>query len=196
MTILFSYLDLPPVPEFLLEKCLKNIDLIDRNPQLNELNKLEGIGHNITFLPSEFLIWYNLKIIRPLFLNNIPDEAKKATLHVSHYIKDINFRNQNPLGNGTHPIHYDYGRKWAINYIITTGGDKVITTWYNDEKETILHKQEIEPFRWHIIKVKPTLHGVEGIRPGLLRTIISGNFSPEDDNFNIKDKFKHLMINE
>jgi hypothetical protein len=164
----FSYLQIPTLPKELEELCLKNIDLIDNDPELNGLNKKEGVGHNITWCPPEVISWINTNIHDKL---NLPRQG--VTLHVSHYIKHTE-------GNGIHPIHFDYGRNYAINYVLDTGGSDVITSWYEDDKTTIVDQVEIEQSKWHIIKVKPTLHGVEGIKVGRMRVIISVNYSPED----------------
>ena len=73
--------------------------------------------------------------------------------------------------------HCDF-RKWAINYILDTGGSNVITTFYKkegkdlvgeprsiatdiDELETVLSIQ-IEPKKWHLLHTN-ILHGVTGI---------------------------------
>jgi hypothetical protein len=183
---LFSYLNLPEVPAELEEQCLRMIDLIDNDYKLNQLNKLEGIGHNITYIPPSVNGWIYKNILSPNF-NTVPDDMiKKTMLHVSHYIK-------HKEGNGVHPTHYDYGRNFAINYIIDPGGDNVITYWTNENNE-IKFQIKIEPRRWHILKVKPDLHGAKGIRIGGLRSIISICFSPENlENFDPYDYFKKIL---
>lgn len=194
--MIFSYLDLPKVPDEFVNQCMKNIDLIDRDPFLNEKNKKEGISHSITYIPKNVLHWLKTNCMFNLFDGNIPVESFGFMLHVSHYIKDPNFREQNPIGNGTHPIHFDYGRNYAINYVIDTGGDKVVTSWYEEDKKTIIESVEIEPFRWHIIKVKPTYHGVEGIRPGRLRCVISTNWNVPSSGVGVEEYFKNKLIGQ
>lgn len=64
---------------------------------------------------------------------------------------------------GEQPIHIDYGREVAHNYIIDLGGEHVTTSFYKDL--TGLDKLEnicIEPHRWHKLNVSVP-HGVEGI---------------------------------
>jgi hypothetical protein len=185
--MLFSYLHLPQLPIELEQLCLKNIDLIDNDVRLNELNKKEGIGHSITYIPQEVKDWIFINILKPNF-NPIPQEMlTKTMLHVSHYIK-------HPEGTGVHPTHFDYGRNYAINYIIEPGGNNVTTFWTEDDQTTIIKEVEIEPRRWHVIKVNPTWHGVTGIKIGKLRSIISICFSPADlENFNATEYFKSLL---
>lgn len=185
--MLFSYLNLPQVPKPLEDLCLKNIDLIDNHSRLNELNKLEGIGHSITFIPQIVKDWLYKNVLEPNF-NPIPKEMiEKTMLHVSHYIK-------HQEGTGVHPTHIDYGRNYAINYIIDPGGEDVITYWTSDNRDCITEEIKIEPRRWHVIKVNPDWHGVRGIKIGRLRSIISICLSPTDlKNFNAEEYFKHLL---
>jgi len=186
--MLFSYLNLPQLPVELEQLCLKNIDLIDNHEDLNRLNKLEGIGHSITFIPSVVHVWLKRNILFPNFNPVTEEMLNKTMLHVSHYIK-------HPEGTGVHPTHFDYGRNYAINYIIDTGGDNVVTYWTEDDRKTIIKEIVIEPRRWHVIKVKPDLHGVKGIRIGKLRNIISICFSPNDlESFIPEDYFKNVML--
>lgn len=186
--MLFSYLNLPQVPNDLENLCLKNIDLIDNDQRLNELNKLEGIGHSITFIPTDVSEWLFHNILKPHF-NPIPVEMMTNTmLHVSHYIK-------HPEGTGVHPTHIDYGRNYAINYIIDPGGDNVTTFWTDTDQITVTKEINIEPRRWHVIKVNPDWHGVKGIRIGRLRSIISICLRPSNlENFNAEEYFKDLIL--
>lgn len=185
--MIFSYLDIPSLPTEFIDQCKQNIDMIDNNDFLNTKNKKEGIGHSVTFIPNHITSWIKQNCIAPLFKGEIPYEAHGFMLHVSHYIK-------HEQGNGIHPIHFDYGREYAINYVIDPGGDNVVTSWYEDDKKTIIEEVEIEPFRWHIIKVKPTYHGVRGIRLGRLRCVISTNFNVPDDKFDFKSYFGNKLV--
>jgi hypothetical protein len=182
--MLFSYLNLPQLPAELELLCLENIKLIDNDLRLNELNKLEGIGHSITYIPHVVQKWLLKNILLPNF-SPVPIEmTTKTMLHVSHYIK-------HPEGTGVHPTHIDYGRKYAINYIIDTGGKNVKTYWTDDSKDNIVKELVIEPRRWHILKVNPAWHGVTGIRIGKLRSIISICFSP-DDTVDVEELLRHI----
>jgi hypothetical protein len=186
--MLFSYLNLPQIPLELEHQCLKNIELIDNDTRLNELNKKEGIGHSITYLPPIVKQWLHDNIIVPNF-NPVPSEMLgRAMLHVSHYIKHSE-------GTGVHPTHIDYGRNYALNYVIDTGGDNVSTYWTTDDKETVEFETIIESRRWHIIRVNPTWHGVRGIKLGRLRTVISlcYNSPVGSDSFDAVAYFKSIL---
>lgn len=185
--MLFSYLRLPLIPIELEQLCLKNIDLIDVDPRLNELNKKEGIGHSITYIPQIVKDWILVNILKPNFNPIPPEMLTKTMLHVSHYIK-------HPEGTGVHPTHIDYGRNYAINYIIEPGGDNIKTFWTNDDKTEVIKEINIESHRWHVLKVNPTWHGVTGIKIGKLRSIISICLSPTDlENFNATEYFRPLL---
>ena len=184
--MLFSYLNLPALPLELEQLCLDNIALIDNDARLNELNKKEGIGHSITYIPQAVQNWIFKNILVPNFNPIPPEMMTKTMLHVSHYIK-------HQEGTGVHPTHIDYGRKYAINYIINTGGDNVKTYWTDNSKNNIIEELVIEPKRWHIIKVNPAWHGVTGIRIGKLRTIVSICYSP-DDSVDVRDFFNKIIL--
>lgn len=64
------------------------------------------------------------------------------------------------------PIHIDTGRPIAINLLLNTGGDHVETVWYEDDRSTVMEFIELEPFRWHKLKVDTyhTVRNITGIR--------------------------------
>lgn len=57
-------------------------------------------------------------------------------------------------------IHTDYGRKTAVNYIINTGGENVVTKWFSDGE--VIHQEIVVAKRWHKIMVD-VKHCVENI---------------------------------
>lgn len=69
-------------------------------------------------------------------------------------------------------IHKDVGTKTKFCYILKTGGDNVITSFYDDDKTTLLDSYCIVPEQWHILKVD-TYHGVTNIHPGEIRFSIT-----------------------
>jgi hypothetical protein len=184
----FTYLNLPPLPVEFEQQCLDLIPLSWTNERLIELNKKEGISHSITYLPPEVKGWikqYITPVIDPE--SEHPELINKMMLHINKYI-------EHDQGNGVHPIHIDYGRKYAFNYILTLGGPDPITSWYEDDKTTLVEEYRIEEKRWHLLRVNPAWHGVRGQVEGELRTIISLCFDPEDANtFDPKEHFKHII---
>ena len=186
----FYYLNLPKLPEEFTQLCLDKIDLRHKNPTLALLNRYEGPSHSITYLPKNVKTWLQNFILPKIDPKNEHSELSgKMYLHINEYIEHKD-------GNGIHPIHIDYGRKWAINYILTAGAEILpITTWYKDDGITVIEEHQIEINRWHLIAVNPVLHGVKGQSKDKLRTIISLCYDPIDlDIFNPEIDFKTIII--
>jgi hypothetical protein len=184
----FSYVNLPKLPIEFEQLCLDLIPLSKTNPWLIEANKKEGVSHSITFLPTEVKLWI-IKNILPIIdpSNKHPELTKKMMLHINEYI-------EHEEGNGVHPIHIDYGRKYTFNYILTLGGSNPVTTWYLNDKSTVIEEHSIEARRWCLLYVNPAWHGVRGQEPEKLRTIISLCFDPiELSTFDAKEHFKHIL---
>ncbi|MBI33463.1 MAG: hypothetical protein CMD98_06325 [Gammaproteobacteria bacterium] len=68
--------------------------------------------------------------------------------------------NYQRIGDGL-PVHTDVDRNECINYLIRPGGEQVETVWFDDNYQEI-HRECIEPNRWHKLKVD-VLHTVEGV---------------------------------
>lgn len=73
--------------------------------------------------------------------------------------------------------HRDFGTEVKMTYIVHTGGDQVLTNFYDDTSSTILHSYKIEPHRWHIFQAS-TPHSVTNIQPGQTRFSITGRVFP------------------
>jgi hypothetical protein len=184
----FTYVNLPKLPVEFEQRCLNLIPLSWIDNRLIELNKKEGISHSITYLPSEIKDWIKQNIISIIDPDSQhPELINKMMLHINKYI-------EHSQGKGVHPIHIDYGRKYAFNYILTLGGPGPVTSWYSDDKTTVVEEHKIEEKRWHLIHVNPSWHGVTGQIDGQLRTIISLCFDPIDvSTFNLKEYFKNII---
>lgn len=166
----FSYLKFPKLPDEFIQPCFKMLTLIDHDPFLNKVNELEGPAVRITYVPAAAQRWIYENIVFKYF-KHISQNLMMPFIHVSQH------KPNHERGPESHPIHFDYGRKYAINYFIDTGGDNVWTHWYDADKNKI-ESHHIEPFRWHIIAVNPELHSADGIVPGRKRTSISLNWDP------------------
>ena len=184
----FTYVNLPNLPVEFEQRCLNLIPLSWTDNKLLELNKKEGISHSLTYLPPTVKNWI-IKNIIPIIdpESQHPELINKMMLHINKYI-------EHSQGKGVHPIHIDYARKYAFNYILTLGGSKPITSWYLNDKTTVTEEYQIEEKRWHLIHVNPSWHGVKGQQEGQLRTIISLCFDPKDVNtFNPKEYFNQII---
>lgn len=185
----FTYVNLPKLPIEFERQCLDLIPLSWLDNKLVELNKKEGISHSITYLPPKVKDWIIKNIISIIDPESQhPELINKMMLHINKYIEHVD-------GKGIHPIHIDYARKYAFNYILTLGGSHPITSWYLNDKTTVTEEYQIEEKRWHLIHVNPVWHGVKGQQEGHLRTIISLCFDPEDINtFNPKEYFNQIIL--
>jgi hypothetical protein len=69
--------------------------------------------------------------------------------------------------------HIDNVTKSKLTYLVSLGGEKVVTDWYKDDKTTVVDSVIFESHRWHMIKVDE-YHGVKNVQPGLIRLSITG----------------------
>lgn len=60
------------------------------------------------------------------------------------------------------PVHIDIGRKFAINYIVSTGGTDVNTVWYKKDGSTEVFRVKLPSNTWHKLEVDKH-HNVTGI---------------------------------
>ena len=102
------------------------------------------------------------------------------------------------VSNYTLPIHIDVGidakvedRIFAINYILESGGDQVVTDIYAHDKTTVLQSTKIEAHRWHYL---PTYkyHGLTGLTPDCDRVSIS--ITTKDQKAVLKNLFSYTMV--
>lgn len=164
--MIFKYINLPKFLDEFIPACMDNIDLIDNDPTLSPLNDPRGPANSATWLPTEANQWIINNISKPYFPNNLYLQQQNL-LNVSFYAK----RQDNPQYNGNQGKHRDIGRKYALNYYLTLGGENVITKWY-DNNQSLLHSENIQLYRWCLLKVDG-LHSVTNIKLGQLRTFIS-----------------------
>jgi hypothetical protein len=155
--LLFQYLDaLPSIPLHLLN-----------NPTI------DMIGFSEHRLPDEanYTRWSINNSLVEWLLTNITTNVNMAGL------QKITWNDQVCAGDRIINPHCDK-RKWAINYIIETGGPAVTTTFYHQPNFSVLRdpatrvpvgtelkmiKQVIiEPNKWHILNTN-VLHGVENV---------------------------------
>ena len=69
-----------------------------------------------------------------------PELMKWIKEHVPGVMQvDVNYQISEHPVCGTHIVHSDINRKYALNYIFDTGGDDAYTSWYQ-EKGKPLHR--------------------------------------------------------
>jgi hypothetical protein len=69
-------------------------------------------------------------------------------------------------------LHRDVDTQIKLNYIITTGGDQVVTEFYQDDATTCLDQVIIQPNRWHVFRAN-MLHRVCNIQPNQTRFAVT-----------------------
>lgn len=69
-----------------------------------------------------------------------------------------------------------------ISYLFDTGGDNVLTEFYDSKTHEKVQSINIEPHRWHILQVSEP-HAVRGIEPGKIRFSITGRIFYENEKF-------------
>jgi hypothetical protein len=119
----FVYLDLPKVPENLIEP----IDVIISKPPKPESN-----------IPYDFASFQTRMVSTELF--DWVQDMFKLKCYTQYQI----------VRRGI-PIHKDISRNVAFNYILQTGGTKVLTTIHDESKRLIAYEQ-IAPMSWHKLK--------------------------------------------
>lgn len=79
---------------------------------------------------------------------------------------------------GDLPIHKDVGTKIKFVYVLETGGDHVVTNFYQEDQTTITNSYIIQPHRWHILEAD-RYHDVQGVESGKYRMSVTGRIFPE-----------------
>lgn len=79
--------------------------------------------------------------------------------------------------NGNLKMHKDKGTRQKLIYLVETGGENVVTNFYDDDKKTKKQSIVIEPNRWHIMDVTQ-FHEVCGIEKNKTRLSITGRVFP------------------
>jgi hypothetical protein len=173
-TALYSEVDLPNIPEHLLDFPIgknsfskypsKDYNLIkNKEPVVACRYTVEAITHN-----HPLLFWLE---------KNLPWSI--------NLIKKIQIAKSENEKGSTHAIHSDINRRWALNYMTDLGGDDVWTTWYREinkpiyrfkihgqpsdtgpvryEKLTELASVKLENRKWYLLRVD-ILHDVHIIK--------------------------------
>lgn len=135
----YRYINLPPIPDSVVSTIEMDFGKYEKKDQGN---------HGDSYKWSDS---FNTEINR-WCQENICNEMWWAF----QFIKD-------DLG-----IHKDIVTKYKFVYLLDTGGNNVITEWFDDDKTTVVDSVVLEPQRWHILKVD-TWHSVRGIDPGATR---------------------------
>lgn len=134
------YLDLPPVPEELIDP-IEDI--------INGRSMLETVPN--TPCPPESYYYFQVRAASPKLIEWTRDTFKTCALAKYQIIREgIEIHNDIP-----------FGRRVGFNYIIQTGGPRVSTNIY-DENKKLICSEIIQPKRWHRLKIDE-YHDVTGM---------------------------------
>jgi len=142
-----GYLDqLPKIPEHLITNCYEVIKQPDELPLFG------------------FDDYPNYKFM------SIPEKSElEAWLLDSLKIKRHRIFHIHVMENSI-LMHKDWPRNYSLNYILTTGGENVLTHFHTEEGE-IFESYNIEQFRWHHLNSQ-CFHSVSGFTPGVKRVAL------------------------
>jgi hypothetical protein len=146
-----NYLNLPSIPDDILE----SIEDINNRP----LPIMRDRPRAVPFLENNM---YNLK------------DVNRKTWDYLQSIFPFSFFCRYQYIHHQMPIHVDIkDRRFAINYLLDTGGPNVTTSIYDNGTDlNLIESVCIEPFRWHSIKTDEW-HGVSNLTPESKRLAIS-----------------------
>jgi len=193
MNNLFYYLNFPKLPSDLEDLALENIDNVYLD-DYKEVNQKEVYGTMIARVPEKVYTWIDENILSQLSSGN--PHFKKVLIHRHHYIENYSktswgFQYNN--ARGVVPMHRDYARHYAINYVLDQGGGYVLTKWWDDQFN-VIKEVSIRKGQWCILSTK-ILHGVENIEKGKNRVIIGLNWDPPFlENFDLKTEFNKFIL--
>lgn len=68
--------------------------------------------------------------------------------------------------SGNLPAHKDIGTEIKLIYLFNTGGDNVLTNFYEEDKITVTDSYKIAAGRWHLLQANRyhAVHNVETVR--------------------------------
>ncbi len=131
----YKKLNFPPIPEHIIN--LLELSLVD-NTQVDDIGygekhiknnkQLTACGYSMGNVDNEELTsWLE---------QNIPDVTSRF---------NILYQTQKSINNvpSTHIVHTDRLRLTALNYIIDTGGDNVMTSWYKEDGKELHRSKKI-----------------------------------------------------
>ena len=148
----YEYKEFPSIPENLLE-----------SPDAVINKSTEGMHSAFKFNP-----FYQTR-------NAVPELTEWA----SQIIKQP-FSIKYQIINEGIPIHKDFGRFTALNYILDTGGDNVLTNFYDNNK-VLVDSVCFPPKKWHIIRTDMYHNVTNHTHTRVAVTIVLDNYRWGDD---------------
>ena len=140
-------------------KCIKYLNL-PAIPQ-TVIDSIEFDDNDLTLAKS--IVGYKSSIVSTDLLNEWGRKNISEDIFLNYQLMTDNVL-----------LHRDKSTKSKLLYVIDTGGDEVLTSFYTDPEGTdLLFKAVIEPGRWCIFEAD-VCHKVSNMDPGKLRFAITG----------------------
>jgi hypothetical protein len=129
-----QYLNLPKIPQYVIDSLIRDVE--------------QHRAHHNSNKYGNVYVWSDLStdLLNTWCRENISDEMYYGLQLMPNDV----------------PIHQDVGTKIKINYLIDTGGNNVLTNFYDNDGTTELASYCIDVGRWHIFKAD-THHEVKNI---------------------------------
>ena len=139
MTKVFLYgeVDLPPIPN----------DLLIGTDQLPVEKYVTDIGYGKIFKKGNRTLTSCAYAKWTVTHQPLSDWVKK-TVPAWPESEPLTIQKNMPNGTDTDttfPVHHDVRRMFALNYVISTGGDNVITSWYQDNTQSLVRSLNKPP---------------------------------------------------
>lgn len=146
---MYRYLNLPQIPNELIDNLSRNFDTyeISWSPRPEKGNYFKS----------------------KTGIDKISEWCKNNVCESAHWDFQII--------KGDMPIHTDAATVSKLMYLIDTGGDNVVSEFYDLEKSKLLESVVYEKNKWVLLRVD-TPHRVKNITPGLVRFSITGRMFP------------------
>jgi len=164
-SINLRYLNLPKVPNDLIDDFIAKTDLY---PMMeNEYAVLKGT--NLYKWTDEYKI-ANLYKWTDEYNERINIWGQKNICEDAYF--GFQIMKGNVLPHKDH-LNNHYGNEplqpsSKLVYLISQGGENVLTRFWLDDKKTLINEYNIQTNRWHLLQID-TVHSVEGVEPGKIR---------------------------
>lgn len=159
------YLNLPKVPDELIREIMNSYFDINEMAAASKIKKSFKTTLSGKEYPSYAWSDENNKKINEWCQKNICEDMYFA------------FQMIQADENGYFDMHRDYPVRQKLVYLIEPGGGTPMTTFYDEDRQTVLQSISIETHRWHVMDVS-AWHEVTGLEPGTVRFAIASRLFP------------------
>lgn len=171
--LIFAEVDLPKIPaDIITDNFINYYHLNTKYPSENQ----NLIKNNMPVVPCKYTVGFLSSQLASWLDNNV--------CWSKSFIRKIQIAESNKVPETTHAVHSDIARRWALNYMITLGGDDAWTSWYKEKEKSlyrfkvnddqsdsgpvryenldIIYSTKFEESKWYLMRVD-ILHDVHQI---------------------------------